>query len=181
MNFKKISITLLVAGCFTLATFAFSQITQTPFANETDEDIKEALVNLPERVPYGPEVATLAGQQISLGSLKQDFAINQEIYDDILNIQRAMINLMEMILNTGIKPSSLTDIEIGFSTVFTLLTNAGIRYNLSNNFAIQVSQLRNILNNIRNAPQSSDFMLLKVQLEVILAEIENILTTKLVR
>lgn len=174
-------LTLLVASYFTLATFSFAQITQTPFATETDEDIKEALVNLPERVPYGPEVATLAGEQISLGSIKQDFAINQEIYDDILNIQRAMINLMEMILDVGIKPIKLTEIEFGFNAVITMLVNAGIRYNLSTNFAIQINQLRDILTAIKNAPPSSDFMLLKVQLETILAEIENILSTKLVR
>jgi hypothetical protein len=179
MNLKNVMIIVVVASYFTLATLSFGQLTQTPFATETDEDIKEALVNLPERVPFGHEVATKAGEQISPGSDKSDYQLNQETYNDIYDLQRVLLSLMQMVLDAGIKPEILPRIEAGFGTAITLLTNIGVRYNLSSNFLIQVNQLRAIGNTIKNAPRSADFMLLKVQLEVMLAEIQNILATKL--
>ena len=178
---KKRNIVIVVASAFLLATVSYAQIIQTPFATETTQDIKEALVNIPERVPYGPEVQTLAGEQISLGSTTRDFSINREIYDDILNIQRIMLNLMEMVLNLGIKPETIDAVEINFNTLINMLTNAGIRYNFSSDFTILIRQLRDILADIKNAPRSADFMLIKVRMEVILAEVENALATKLVR
>lgn len=153
---------------------------QNSFVTETRQDLDVAITNYPERVKLGPEVGTILGNQITPGSLPQDFRINQQIYNDIAEINGQMSNLMQMILNIPLQPTMIDNVEIGMDKFIQLLTNAGITYNQEDSFGTLKNQLLRIMGEIRGAPRTYYFMLFKARLEVIMAEIENALKTKLV-
>ena len=153
----------------------------TSYIRETREDIQEALINFPERVPSGPEVRTNAGAQLTLGSVPRDFRINQEIYNDILILQSKMQKIVQLTLNLGIKPALLDEAKSSMNAFLTLLEKMGIRYGMRADFTLIQNELRQILQDISNAPQEADFMLFRPRLETVIAEIENALRTKFVR
>ena len=153
---------------------------QSPFVTETPQDLEIAAVNYPERVSRGPEIRTLLGNQITPGTLPEDFRRNQQIYNDIAELNGHMNNLMQMVLNLGIQPTTIDNVQIAMNQLIQMITNAGIRYNFSSDFEIISNQLRGIMNELRAAPTNSYFMLFKARLEVIMAELENALKTKLV-
>ena len=70
----------------------------TSFIRETPEDIQEALVNFPERVPKGPENTYSHGAQLTPGALRSDLKINQQIFNDIAQFQITMQQLMQIVL-----------------------------------------------------------------------------------
>lgn len=177
---KIVFITLLLVSRVLVTTFAIFALS-TQFVKETPQDIEEAIANIPERVPTGNEVFTKAGQQLSPGSVPQDFRINKEIYNDLATIQAAMTELMQLVLNIGIKPTTLPDVQTKMKQVISLIARAGIRYNHETDFSETIKQLRQIMAEIESAPRTADFMLFKVRLEVILAEVENTLLLKLAK
>jgi hypothetical protein len=184
MNTKSIITLLVVAGPLLPATMLYPILQNTPFVTETIQDIKEAFDNIPQRVPYGPEVRTLAGQQISPGVVRSDFRANQEIYNDIFTIQQHMLTLMQMVLDAGKNPSLMPQIQAYMDDLIRLITNAGIKYNFS--FANKIQRLQEIMAELKATPRNAEavvspFMLLKVRLETILAELENALNTKFSR
>lgn len=177
----------LVAGSFILATLSCHLFTQTKYIVETPYDIQEALVNIPEKVPVGHEVYTLAGEQLTPGVVPSDFRRNQEIYNDIALLQNHMIDLMQMVLDLEIRPHLLPGVQKQMSELITMISNAGIRYDLTAELSVFIRQLNTLMQEIIAVPKTPDpqapvsrFMLFKARLEVILAEIENLLLTKLV-
>ena len=161
------------------STFIAQPIT-TQFIQETKEDIREAQVNIPERVPVGPDVFTRAGEQLSPGTTHQDLAINQEIYNDLSLLQGLMSVLMRFVLNVGIAPTNLAQAELQMRELITFIRKIAIRYRFENDFFNKIKQLTGIMIEIKNAPKNADYMLFKARLEVILSEIENALYTRLV-
>ena len=159
--------------------FSLYAQTASQFIKETISDIKEAIVNTPEKVPSGPNVTTRAGQQLTSGATPKDFAKNQEIYNDISTIQTTMNELMQLVLNVGIDPKALEQVHSQMAKVVELVSKLAIRYELRSDFEISIKQLQGIAVEITNAPKSADFMLFKTRLETILAEIQNKLYTKL--
>jgi len=172
MPYHKFGLLILCAGTM-LAS-------QTPFVTETKEDLEVAAVNYSERVPRGPEVRTLLGNQITPGTIPQDFRINQQIYNDSAELNGHFNNLMQMVLNIGIQPTILFNVERGMNQLVQMITNAGIRYNMPSDFETIRDQLMRIMSEIRAAPLNYNFMLFKARLEVLMAEIENAIKTKLV-
>ena len=156
------------------------QSVSTSFIRETREDIQEALVNFPERVPTGPEVRTMYGAQLTPGNVRSDLVVNQQIFNDIAQIQITLHQLMETILDLGIKPSLLDAVKVNMNLLMEMLTKAGIRYNLVANFDILKRELSQILVEVIQAPRTTDFMLFRPRLETILAIIENKLKTQLI-
>lgn len=165
---------------FLLLLTGVNVFTQTPFVTETKEDLEVAAVNYPERVPRGPEVVTLLGSQIVPGAVPQDFRINQQIYNDVAELNGHFNNLMQMILNIGIQPTMLLNVQRGMDQLVQMVSNAGIRYNMASDFETIRKQLMAIMSEIRAAPINYNFMLFKARLEVLMAEIENAIKTKLV-
>jgi hypothetical protein len=172
MGISRYILVLLLAGSYISA--------QTPFVTETKEDLEVAAANYPERVPRGPEVRTILGNQITPGTVPQDFRINQQIFNDIAELNGNFNNLMQMILNIGIQPTMLLNVQRGMDQLVQMVSNAGIRYNMSSDFETIRKQLLAIMAEIRAAPLNYNFMLFKARLEVLMAEIENAIKTKLV-
>ncbi len=170
------SLILLVTmlGCASLIA------AQSPFVTETRQDLEIAIDNFPENVKGGPEVRTILGNQITPGTLPQDFRINQQIYNDIAELNGQMNNLMQQILNIPLQPTSIDNVQLNMNKFIELLTNAGIRYNMAADFTTLTNQLISIMSEIRGTPITAYFMLFKAKLEVIRAEIENALRTKLI-
>ncbi len=207
-SINKIIFAFIVARILFLATSAFAayiattpQTTyvatpQTTFITETPEDIEEAYLNYPERVPRGPEVRTIAGLQISPGSLPGDFAKNREIYNDIQIIQNNMLELMQMIINIQDDPYMLQKARQKLPIILQIITNLGIRYNLTSEFNILRDRLKAYLAEVytsmenmlkaeksRNPDESAqviNFWVYRFNLEQYMAEITNKLRTKLV-
>ena len=163
-----------------LPQFLYAQ-TASQFIKETISDIREALVNTPEKVPSGPDVKTRAGQQLTPGSTPKDFAKNKEIYNDISTIQTSMNELMQLVLNVGLDTKALEQVQSYMAKIVELVSKLAIRYDLRADFEINIKQLQGIAVEIANAPKSADFMLFKTRLETTLAEIQNKLYTKLER
>ena len=177
MTYSKI-----LCGIFCIVScLSADQNVSTSFIRETPEDIQEALVNFPERVPKGPEVKTIYGSQLTPGDLRSDLKINQQIFNDIAQFQITMAQLMQMVLTLGTNPTLLDAVQVNMNLLQTMLTNAGIRYNLVANFDILKRELAQIRAEIVGAPRTTDFMLFRPRLETILAVIENKLRTLLVR
>lgn len=153
---------------------------QSTFVTETRQDLEIAIDNFPERVKTGPEIRTILGYQITPGTLPRDFRINQQIYNDIAELNGQMNNLMQMILNIPVQPTIIDSVELNMNKFIQLLTNAGIRYNMAADFNTLRNQLVSIMTEIRGTPITAYFMLFKARLEVIMAEIENALRTKLI-
>lgn len=158
-----------------------SEPVSTSFIRETPEDIKEALVNFPERVPSGPEVQTLYGTQLTLGDIRNDRAINRFIFNDLAQFQVIFQRLVQMVLNLGINPTLLPLVTDTIDEINIMLTHAGIRYNLVAQFALKRDELAQLRIDILQSSRSTDFMLFRPRLETMLAEIENILKTMFVR
>lgn len=153
----------------------------TTYIRETPEDVKEALVNFPERVPGGPQVRTLYGKQLVLGDVRSDLRINQIIYDDIATVQIIMQRLIQLIINLGTDPSLLDSVKRTMAHLFVQLDEMGKRYGLRTEFAIKKNELTQLLTEVIQSSRSTDYMLFRFRLETTLAEIENILKTKFVR
>ncbi len=168
-------IALIIIGC---ALQANAQ--PSPFVTETRQDLEIAVNNYPERVKGGPEVETILGNQIVPGTLPRDFRINQQIYNDIAEINGQMNAIMQMILNIPVQPTIIDTIQLNMTKLHQMLTNTGIRYNLTDDFDTLNYQLSEMMRELRNTPITAYFMLFKARLEVIMAEIENALKTKIV-
>lgn len=188
MRIKIALIFFIVAGYIGSATYLLMAVTTTQYIHETIEDINEAIVNIPERVPAGPEVRTLAGEQLTTGAVPKDFAINREIYNDTLKIQEMMIELMRLVLLLEAKPFLLEKVKKQMGAIIYLVAFLGVRYNFIQQFSILIKQLQEIMAEIEQSPPQIfviehpdyGYMLFKARLEVILAEIENKLRTKLI-
>lgn len=171
--------------------FALSQpirpVTTTQYITESKEDIDEALVNFPERVPTGPEVYTLRGRQISPGSLPRDFRINKQIYNDIAELQIQINLLIQTVLSLAYQPAGLTKAQLEMRDLLEMFGNAGIRYNMVREFEIFRDRLIDIRQDLE-APNKYDkianpynyYLTIRFQLETIMSEIENALKLKLV-
>ena len=196
---SKIIFASIVARILFLATPTFAAYVATPqttFITETPEDIEEAYLNYPERVPRGPEVRTIAGLQISPGALPGDFAKNRQIYNDIQIIQNNMLELMQMIINIQDNPNMLQEARAKLPVILQIITNLGILYDLTPEFNVLKDQLKAYLGQVytsmenmlkarraRNPDESAqviNFWVYRFNLEQYMAEITNKLRTKLV-
>lgn len=151
----------------------------TQFIKETRSDIQEAIVNIPERVPSGPEVLTRAGQQLTPGKVKKDFVINQEIYNDLDQLTDIANRLMKNVVALSSDYSLKETVLLQLTTLSQLISGLGIRYNFTSQFDSALKEITTIQQEIKVTPKAADFMLFKVRLEIILAQIENAIRTKL--
>lgn len=158
------------------------------FIQETDEDIKEALVNIPERVPSGPEIATLRGRQITISDMPTDNRRNRQIYNDIAELQIQINRTIQVVMARQRKPILQNQVEIELKELLELLGIAGIRYNQVANFTLfrqRVIAIRQDLRDSYNAYEIANpnnyYMTVRFQLETLMAEIENLLKTLLLR
>lgn len=158
------------------------------FIQETDEDVKEALVNLPERVPSGPEIATLRGRQITIGNMPNDFRRNRQIYNDIAELQIQINRAIQVALARQKRPILQNKVEVELKELLELLTIAGIRYNQVANFALFRQKIVDIRQDLREsynayeiANPNNYYMGIRFRLETLSSEIENLLKTLLVR
>lgn len=153
---------------------------QTNFVNETIQDLEIAIDNYPERVKVGPEVTTVLGNQITPGTLPQEFLRNQQIYDDIAITAGHIINLMRMIMNLPSQPTTLPNMQLAMDVLLQHLTDLGIRYNISSNLSSIRTELQEMMADIRQAPYSRHLIVYYARLETIKGIIDNLLKTKLV-
>jgi hypothetical protein len=89
-----------------------------------------------------------------------------------------MLNLEQIVLDMGIQPRHFTQLQISMNELMSMLTKAGIRYNVS--FQTMIQQLNAWMAEVAAAPRTANFGIFKATLEDRLAEIVNLLTqTKL--
>lgn len=158
------------------------------FIQETAEDVREALSNFPERVPAGPEIATLRGRQITISSMPMDKRRNTQIYNDIAELQIQINRTIQVMLARQKRPVLQNKLEVELKELLDLLTIAGIRYNQVANFKLfqdKVRELRQDLRDSYNAYEIANpnnyYMTIRFQLETLMAEVENLLKTFLIR
>lgn len=158
------------------------------FIQETAEDVQEALVNFPERVPAGPEIATLRGRQLTISDMPMDKRRNRQIYNDIAELQIQINRAIQVALARQKRPLLQNKVEVELKELLELLTVAGIRYNQVANFALfrnKVVDIRQDLRDSYNAYEIANpnnyYMGVRFKLETLSSEIENLLKTLLVR
>lgn len=158
------------------------------FVRETWEDIEQALVNIPERVPMGPEVVTLRGKQITLGDIRSDFIKNRQIYNDIAEYQIQINRLIQAVWSRQNNAYSQNKIEDEIKELLEILAIGGVRYNEVSRFRLWANRvievredLRESYNDYQIANPNNYYMSIRFRLETIMAEIENLLKTKLAR
>ena len=142
---SRISVFGLLTGIYCCSLAGQPQPVSTSYIRETPEDVKEALVNFPERVPVGPEVRTLYGRQLVPGDVRSDLRINQIIYDDIAQVQIRMQKLIQLVLDLGVMPSLLDSVKITMANLLKSLDEIAKRYNLVTEFAIRKNELSQML------------------------------------
>lgn len=176
---NKLHYLLLIAMAWTPGVPA-----QTSFVTETPQDLEIAINNFPERVKTGPEVTTILGNQITPGTLPRDFRVNQQIYDDIARVNGHITPIMRMIFALESKPKVLIDIETAINQLLNLLTNLGIRYNISENLSSIRTELEGIKNQLKAIPEGSAvntiLMVPYNRMDVIRYMIVSLLQTKIV-
>jgi hypothetical protein len=158
------------------------------YIQETAEDVKEALVNFPERVPAGPQVATLRGRQITISDMPVDKSRNRQIYNDIAELQIQINRAIQVALARQKRPILQNKVEVELKELLELLVIAGIRYNQVANFKLfrdQVVEIRQDLRDSYNAYEIANpnnyYMGIRFRLETLSSEIENLLKTLLIR
>lgn len=158
------------------------------FIQETAEDVQEALVNFPERVPAGPEIITLRGKQITISDMPTDVRRNRQIYNDIAELQIQINRTIQAVLDRQRKPILQNKVEVELKELLDLLAIAGVRYNQVANFTLfrqQVIELRQDLRDSYNAYEIANpnnyYMTVRFKLETLMSEAENLLKTLLVR
>lgn len=158
------------------------------YIQETAEDIQEALVNFPERVPQGPEIITLRGKQITLSDLPTDVRRNRQIYNDIAELQIQINNTIKAVMDRQRRPILQNKVEVELKELLELLAIAGVRYNQVANFTLfrqRVIELRQDLRDSYNAYEIANpnnyYMGVRFKLETLMSEAENLLKTLLVR
>lgn len=178
-----------LAGIFLSASTLFAPpALNRRFVQETKEDLEQALVNIPERVPSGPEVVTLRGSQITLGDIPSDFARNKQIYNDIAEYQIQINKLIQAVWSRQNNAYAQNKIEDEIKDVLEILAIGGIRYNEVSRFRLWADRviairedLRESYNDYQIANPNNYYMSIRFRLETIMAEIENLLKTKLAR
>lgn len=177
-NIQYKYVLIMLAGWFIFLPAA------TSFVQETRQDLDIAITNYPERVKAGPEIATVFGNQITPGTLPRDFRINQQIYDDIATVSQHIITIMRMVYDLPAQPTLMSNIEIAINKLLQLLIDLGIRYNISSNLDSIRTELVEIREQLNATPVYSRvntiLMVPYNRLDVIKAEIINLLKTKLV-
>lgn len=158
------------------------------FIQDTKEDIQEALVNFPERVPSGPEVATLRGRQITLSDMPNTKLRNRQIYNDIAELQIQINRIIAVALARQKQPVLQNKLEIELNELMELLAIAGVRYTQVANFTLfrqSVVAIRQDLRDSYNAYEIANpnnyYMSIRFRLEKLMSEIENLLKTLLIR
>lgn len=169
-----------MASIFPLAIYSVNVPDSVSYIQETPQDIQEAIINLKDRVPSQTTLRTLAGLQQDAATTTTGARNNQQIYNDIHELEAVMLELQEQVLNVGIRPQSITQLRITLNEFISMLHKAGIRYNLPSNFQITINQLNEWMGEVAAAPRTANFEIFKATLEVRLAEIVNLLLTKLV-
>lgn len=164
---------LCVAGVFPLATFSVNVPASVSYIEETPQDIQEALINIKERVPSGTTIRTLSGLQQSRATTTKEAREDQQIYNDIKEITDVMLTLEQLVLDMGIQPQSFTQLQIRMNEFISMLTKAGIRYNVS--FQTLIQQLNWWMAEVAAAPRTANFGIFKATLEDRLSEIVNLL------
>lgn len=176
------SITTLIIAILSIGWASIDA--QSPFVTETRQDLEIAIDNFPEKVKAGPEVGTLQGNQISPGTLPQDFRVNQQIYNDIATFSEYILKIMRMVYDLPAQPLIFENIDIAINQLLAMLVNLGIRYNISSNLDSIRTELVEIREQLRKTPLESRvntiLMVPYNRLDVIKSEIENLLRTKLV-
>lgn len=190
MKLKVIN-TLIVgmAGIFVSATTLLAPPSlNRRFVQETKEDVEQALVNIPERVPSGPEVVTLRGRQITLGDIPSDFLRNKQIYNDIAEYQIQINKLIQAVWSRQNNAFSQNKIEDEIKDLLEILAIGGVRYNEVARFRLWADRviairedLRESYNDYQIANPNNYYMSIRFRLETVMAEIENLLKTKLAR
>ncbi len=175
-----LAITILVSSAQFRQPYSVHPYQQSQYIQESREDLQEALVNTPERLPHGLEIRTQAGLQVTIGDVKQDLAVNRQIYNDLHQLQASFNAVMQKVLNIGINPADRDITIIGLDKTIQFLRALGVRYNEVENFNIIIDQLKEMMQQIKDAPLSADFMLFKARLEQFLFQIEQVLYSKLV-
>lgn len=180
---------LILAGIFIPASTLFAPpALNRRFVQETWEDVQQALVNLPEKIPTGPEVVTLRGRQITLGDIPNDFIRNKQIYNDIAEYQIQINRLIQAVWNRQNNAYYQNKIEDEIKDLLEILVIGGIRYNEVARFRLWADRviairedLRESYNDYQIANPNNYYMSIRFRLETIMAEIENLLKTKLAR
>jgi hypothetical protein len=158
------------------------------FIQETTEDIQQALVNFPERVPSGPEIATLRGRQITLSDMPNSQNRNRQIYNDIAELQIQINRIIAIALARQKRPILQNKLEVELTELMELLAIAGVRYTQVANFTLfrqAVVAIRQDLRDSYNAYEIANpnnyYMGVRFRLEKLMSEIENLLKTLLIR
>lgn len=174
--FKGIAIVFIFGWAF------ISSAQSTPFVTETRQDLDIAIANYPERVKTGPEISTIQGNQISPGTLPRDFRINQQIYDDIAVVTGHVTAIMRMVFDLPSKPTLYDNIQVAMNQFLQLLTDLAVRYNLDlSSIRTELTEIRDELKNLPVYSRVNTILMVPYnRLDVIRAEIVNLLRTKLV-
>lgn len=158
------------------------------FIQETTEDIQQALVNFPERVPSGPEIATLRGRQITLSDMPNSQNRNRQIYNDIAELQIQINRTIAVALARQKRPILQNKLEVELNELMELLAIAGVRYTQVANFTLfrqAVVAIRQDLRDSYNAYEIANpnnyYMGIRFRLEKLMSEVENLLKTLLIR
>lgn len=174
---KKLIISM--ASTLSLAIYSLNVPATVSYVQETPEDIQEALINIKERVPSQTTIRTLSGLQQSQATTEKSARIDQQIYNDIKEITDVAIELEQTVLNMGIKPQSFAPLQVRMNEFISMLTRAGVRYNITLDTTIK--ELNEWMAEVAAAPRTANFGIFKATLEKILSEIVNLLEqTKLV-
>lgn len=154
------------------------------FVTETRQDLDIAITNYPEKVKTGTEIRTIQGNQVTSGALPRDFRVNQQIYDDIAVVSGHIINIMRMVFDLPKQPTLIDNIQLAINKLLQVLTDLGIRYNITSNLDSLKTELAQIRDQLRSIPLNNNLntnvMVPYNRLDVIKSEIENLLRTKLV-
>jgi hypothetical protein len=152
------------------------------FVTETRQDLDIAIANFPEKVKPGNEISTVLGNQITPGSLPQDFRRNQQIYDDIAEVSRHIIAIKRMIFDLANQPTLIDNLNLAINQFRQYLTTLGIRYNISTaTIQSELAEIRDQLpTNALNYQLNTNLMVPYNRMDIIDYEIENLLRTKIV-
>ncbi len=156
----------------------------SPFVIDSRQDLDIAITNYAERIKSGPEVSTIYGNQITPGTLPRDFRINDQIYDDSAVVSGHIINIMRMVFDLPAQPTIIDNIQLAINQLLQMLTDLGIRYNITPNLASIRTELAEIRDELRNTPINSRvntiLMVPYNRLDVIKTQILDLLRTKLI-
>lgn len=168
---------------------------KTTYVTESPQEIEETYLNYPQVVPHGNAIQTSAGVQLTPGILPEDIAKNREIYNDVQRIENELLDLMRMINAIQRDPAMLAKAQAKLPSILKLITDLGVRYNLTEEFAIQKEALKAYMKKVEksyqdylnqqhvaNPDQSVEllgFWVYRFNLEHIMNEITNKLLSKL--